>query len=97
MHSPYQKLLHTNLVPTDAECKNIRDFLQGPPQDLRYLTEEIAWLQALIDEASLRRSELQKFVDAHLALVSLVRRLPDETIQDIFWKPFHQPAILHSA
>ncbi|KAJ7328413.1 hypothetical protein DFH08DRAFT_319349, partial [Mycena albidolilacea] len=84
MDSPFQKLLHTNHVPTDAECESIRDFLRGPRKDLRDLTEEIARLQALIDEASLRRSELQKFVDAHLALVSLVRRLPDETMQDIF-------------
>ncbi|KAJ7328440.1 hypothetical protein DFH08DRAFT_751666, partial [Mycena albidolilacea] len=80
MHSPFQKLLHTNFVPTDAECKSIRDFLQSPRQDLRDLTEEIARLQALIDEASLRRSELEKFIDAHLALVSLVRRLADEDI-----------------
>ncbi|KAJ7255877.1 hypothetical protein B0H12DRAFT_1218759 [Mycena haematopus] len=84
MDSPFQDILHTNAVPTDAECDRIRDFLQGPRKELVDLSHKITQLQSLLYEATHRRDELQEFVSAHLALVSPFRRLPDDIIRQIF-------------
>ncbi|KAJ7867748.1 hypothetical protein B0H14DRAFT_2182579, partial [Mycena olivaceomarginata] len=72
MDSPFLDVLHTNVVPTDAECDLIRHFLQGPREELADLTQKIGRLQSLLA----RRDELEDFISSHLALVSLIRRLP---------------------
>ncbi|KAJ7902207.1 hypothetical protein B0H13DRAFT_1882693 [Mycena leptocephala] len=84
MDSPFQHILHTNVVPTDEECDSIRAFLQGPRQKLADLREEIARLQALVEEVTRKREELEEFIDKHLALVSSFRRLPDDIVRVIF-------------
>ncbi|KAJ6573100.1 hypothetical protein DFH09DRAFT_1152310, partial [Mycena vulgaris] len=77
-------MLHTNAVPSDLECDSIRYFLEGPQKELADLTQEIARLESLLDQASSKRDRLKLFIDAHLALVSPVRRLPDDIVQTIF-------------
>ncbi|KAJ6470711.1 hypothetical protein DFH09DRAFT_1380699 [Mycena vulgaris] len=77
MHSPFKHLLHTNAVPSDAEHTDILGLLENPRQQL-------ADLQALIEEASRNRDELQEYIDAHLALSSSARRLPDDIVRVIF-------------
>ncbi|KAJ7214717.1 hypothetical protein B0H12DRAFT_971980, partial [Mycena haematopus] len=84
MDSPFQDILHTNAVPTDAECDRIRDFLQGPRKELVDLSNKITQLQSLLHEATHRRDELQESISAHLALLSPFRRLPDDIIREIF-------------
>ncbi|KAJ6562556.1 hypothetical protein B0H19DRAFT_1375604 [Mycena capillaripes] len=84
MNSPFNNILYTNTVPSDAECDNIRNFLEAPQKELADVTEEIDRLQSLIDEAARKRERLQHFIDAHLALVSPVRRLPDDVVRDVF-------------
>ncbi|KAJ7108134.1 hypothetical protein C8R44DRAFT_636529, partial [Mycena epipterygia] len=83
-HSPFTDILHTNAVPSDADCDNIRNLLQAPRQEVAYLKEEISRLQSLMDEAIRKRDELKQFIDAHLALVSPARRLPDDIVRAIF-------------
>ncbi|KAJ7730696.1 hypothetical protein DFH07DRAFT_162242 [Mycena maculata] len=84
MESPFKDILHTNAVPSDADCQTIRDFLVGPREEMAALTDEIAALRALLDERTSKRAVLDEFVAAHLALVSPVRRLPADIIRDIF-------------
>ncbi|KAF7362689.1 hypothetical protein MVEN_00618200 [Mycena venus] len=84
MYSPYEDILGTNVVPTDAECDNIRALLQAPRKELADVTQEITRLQSLIDEATRKRDELEQYIDAHLALVSPVRRLPEDIVRAIF-------------
>ncbi|KAJ7135520.1 hypothetical protein C8R46DRAFT_1362010 [Mycena filopes] len=84
MHSPFSDILHTNAVPTDAECANLRALLEAPCEELRRIDREIDRLQSLIDEANNRRQELKGFIDPHLALVSPARRLPEDIIRSIF-------------
>ncbi|KAJ7509109.1 hypothetical protein B0H11DRAFT_1703386 [Mycena galericulata] len=84
MDSPFKGILHTNAVPTDPECEAIRNFLKNPRRKLAELTEEITRLQSLVDEAVRQRDELNHFIDAHLALVSPARRLPDDIVRAIF-------------
>ncbi|KAJ6493266.1 hypothetical protein C8R45DRAFT_989253 [Mycena sanguinolenta] len=84
MESPFSAFLSTNFVPTDVECDDIRAFLRGPRTKLADITEEIARLQSLLNEAMHQRDELQGFINVHTALVSPVRRLPDDIMQEIF-------------
>ncbi|KAJ7881264.1 hypothetical protein B0H14DRAFT_2705131, partial [Mycena olivaceomarginata] len=84
MYSPFQDILHTNTIPMDAECDSIHALLRGPRKEVVDLTEEIARLQSLVEKASQKRAKLEEFIDAHLALVSPFRRLPDDIVRAIF-------------
>ncbi|KAJ6559950.1 hypothetical protein B0H19DRAFT_1027685 [Mycena capillaripes] len=84
MDSPFEDILHTNTVPSDSECQSIRDLLARPQKDLNDLTEELERLDALRKEISQKRRNLQRFIDAHHALLSPVRRLPEDVVRAIF-------------
>ncbi|KAJ7614728.1 hypothetical protein DFH06DRAFT_1368100, partial [Mycena polygramma] len=84
MNSPFKNILHTNITPSDAESRIIRNLVRSWRKELAQSTEEIDRLQFLIDEATRKRDELKQFIDAHLALVSPVRRLPGDIIREIF-------------
>ncbi|KAJ6465649.1 hypothetical protein C8R47DRAFT_1201542 [Mycena vitilis] len=72
------------ITPSDTESRIIRNLAGGWRKDLAQSTEEIDRLHSLIDEATRKRNELNQFIDAHLALVSPARRLPDDVIREIF-------------
>ncbi|KAJ7486629.1 hypothetical protein FB451DRAFT_1534559 [Mycena latifolia] len=82
--SPFQNILHTNAVPSDADCQRIQDFLTEPQRELANLTDEISRMQNLIDELTEKRAALDNFINAHLAMVSPARRLPDDIVRAIF-------------
>ncbi|KAJ6480300.1 hypothetical protein C8R45DRAFT_1005125 [Mycena sanguinolenta] len=84
MQSPFERVLGTNAILSDIECTNIRSFLEGPLKDLNNVTGEINRLQSMIDDAVHRREKLRQFIDAHLALLSPVRRLPDDIVRSVF-------------
>ncbi|KAJ7167984.1 hypothetical protein C8R46DRAFT_996182 [Mycena filopes] len=84
MHSPFTDILHTNSQPSDAECDSIRELLRRPIQELAHVQGEISHLQSLIDRLASKRAELKQFIDAHLALVSPARRLPEDIVRCIF-------------
>ncbi|KAJ7919261.1 hypothetical protein B0H13DRAFT_254740 [Mycena leptocephala] len=84
MDSPFQDIVDTNFVPSDEECQKIRDFLEDAQKEVTDLTEELARLDALRKELSRKWQQLKEFIDAHLALVSPVRRLPEDIIRSIF-------------
>ncbi|KAJ7127676.1 hypothetical protein C8R44DRAFT_99150 [Mycena epipterygia] len=84
MHSPFTDILHTNAVPSDADCVDILKLLESPRQEVADLTEEIGRLQSLLDETTRKRDKLKQFIDAHLSLVSPARRLPDDIVRAIF-------------
>ncbi|KAF7335400.1 hypothetical protein MVEN_02192700 [Mycena venus] len=82
--TPYKNYLYTNFVPSEDECRRIRDFVILPIQELRETTNEIARLQDLLKELAQKREELREFVQSHLALVSGARRLPHDILGEIF-------------
>ncbi|KAJ6598524.1 hypothetical protein B0H10DRAFT_2441478 [Mycena sp. CBHHK59/15] len=84
MDSPFKNILHTNAVPSDADCQRIRALLVGPRKEAEELSQEIGRIQAVLDYLTRKRGHLVNFVDAHLALVSPVRRLPDDVVREIF-------------
>ncbi|KAJ7129083.1 hypothetical protein C8R46DRAFT_682954 [Mycena filopes] len=84
MDSPFASVLDTNFVPSEAECGQIRDFIQPSQEEAAALTSEITRLTDLLNERTLRRDMLNKSVDSHLALVTPARRLPEDIIREIF-------------
>ncbi|KAJ7937066.1 hypothetical protein B0H13DRAFT_2648972 [Mycena leptocephala] len=84
MDSPFDDILRTNVVPSDSECKRIRDFLEGPQKEIVDLTRELKRLDSLRKEISHKRRQLKEFINDHLALVSPVRRLPEDIVRAIF-------------
>ncbi|KAJ7500307.1 hypothetical protein B0H11DRAFT_1800691 [Mycena galericulata] len=82
--SPFDDILYTNAVPSDAECQRIHDLLVGPQKEAAVLAQEVVRVQSLLDELTTKRDQLNAFIDAHLALVSPVRRLPDDVVREIF-------------
>ncbi|KAJ7231323.1 hypothetical protein C8J57DRAFT_1581030 [Mycena rebaudengoi] len=77
MNSPYTSILHTNTVPSDAECNRIRELLVNPCREAAELREEIQRLQQKLER-------LDDSIDAHRALVSPARRIPDDIVHEIF-------------
>ncbi|KAJ7066249.1 hypothetical protein C8F01DRAFT_1122796 [Mycena amicta] len=84
MQSPFQNILHTNTVPTDAQVEEIRAFLDPHRLELTELDKEVHRLAQLFNEATTRRDELQGMVAAHEALVAPMRRVPDDVLRVIF-------------
>ncbi|KAJ7698027.1 hypothetical protein B0H17DRAFT_340780 [Mycena rosella] len=82
--SPFENILHTNTVPSDADCVRIRDFLTGPRREVAYLSNEISRMDKIIQDLAHKRDVLAEFINAHLAMVSPARRLPDDIVRDIF-------------
>ncbi|KAJ7479345.1 hypothetical protein B0H11DRAFT_1864179 [Mycena galericulata] len=82
--SPFQSILHTNTTPTAIECEKIRDLLVGPREESESLTKEIARMQIDLDQLARKRHELNEFIDAHLSLLSPMRRLPTDVMRLIF-------------
>ncbi|KAJ6578888.1 hypothetical protein DFH09DRAFT_349360 [Mycena vulgaris] len=84
MESPFKDILYTNAVPSDADFQSIHDLLGNSRQEIAALTGQIIATQKLLDELTERRAALDEFVSAHLALMSPVRRMPLDIVQEIF-------------
>jgi hypothetical protein len=99
MQTPFTDKLHTNYVPLSFEIDQIHQVIAKPLDDISQLNEKIAHLQAIIDDLSRERDELSRFVEDHRALLSGVRQLPKELVQDIFLSclPNDRNAVMSSA
>ncbi|KAJ7066305.1 hypothetical protein C8F01DRAFT_1122875 [Mycena amicta] len=84
MESPFQNILHTNTVPTDAQVEEIRAFLDPHRLQLTELDKEVHRLAQLLNEATNRRDELQGMITSHETLVAPMRRVPDDVLRVIF-------------
>ncbi|KAJ6577075.1 hypothetical protein DFH09DRAFT_980432 [Mycena vulgaris] len=84
LQSPFSRLLCTNTVPSDAECAAIRQFLSGLQKNFAALAGQIAHMQAVLTDLTDQCQSLRESIDAHQALVSLARRLPEDVVREIF-------------
>jgi hypothetical protein len=84
MDSPFVPLLTTNYVPTEQEAGIIAQLLVAPQNELYGLNVTIHHLENQLSHLRNRREHLQTAVDAHRAMVSCARRIPDEILQEIF-------------
>ncbi|KAJ6470757.1 hypothetical protein C8R47DRAFT_1148184 [Mycena vitilis] len=84
MESPFEDVLHTNVVPSDSERRGIHELLVSSQRQFDELTEELTRLDAIRSEISRKRRELQQFMEVHLTLLSPMRRLPEDLVRAIF-------------
>ncbi|KAJ7646563.1 hypothetical protein FB45DRAFT_890785 [Roridomyces roridus] len=77
LDSPFEAHLHTNFVPSDAQCAQIR-------ADLAPHLVQLALVNERIRELSAERDKLQAYVDSHTALISYPRRVPVDVVREIF-------------
>ncbi|KAJ7134921.1 hypothetical protein C8R43DRAFT_956149 [Mycena crocata] len=84
MDSPYQDILYTNTIPSDEECQRIRDIIATPMQELSNVTTEMSRLKIRLDQLADKRDQLTEFIDSHLALVSMARKVPHDIVREIF-------------
>ncbi|KAJ7913524.1 hypothetical protein B0H13DRAFT_2468593 [Mycena leptocephala] len=99
MASPFAFQLGTNHCPSDEEVLKIRAHLVQPIHRLKRLDDEIADLQRAIDKLADERETLGVYVEAHKALISPVRRLPLDIIQEIFMAclPTHRNCVMSAS
>ncbi|KAJ7022738.1 hypothetical protein C8F04DRAFT_971230 [Mycena alexandri] len=84
MASPFASQLGTNYSPNDEEVPKIEALLVEPALRLKRLEDEIGELQKALDKLAAERESLVAYVEGHKSLLSPVRRLPLDIIQEIF-------------
>ncbi|KAJ7785657.1 hypothetical protein B0H16DRAFT_1247991, partial [Mycena metata] len=84
MTSPFTSRLGTNYCPLDEEVLEIQRLLVEPLSRLKGIDDKIAELQKTIDELTQERDSVSTYVETHKALLSPLRRLPLDIIQEIF-------------
>ncbi|KAJ7272082.1 hypothetical protein B0H12DRAFT_973195, partial [Mycena haematopus] len=99
MASPFIPRLGTNYCPTDEEVLEIKALLVEPTLRLKGLDDEITKLQEAIDKLAEERGRIGAYVKAHKALLSPVRRLPLDIIQELFVAclPTHRNCVMSAS
>ncbi|KAJ6504434.1 hypothetical protein DFH09DRAFT_290191 [Mycena vulgaris] len=96
MVSPFSPKLGTNYCPNDDEVVEIRALLVVPTLRLERLDNEIAVMRKALEKLTEERDGLNAYVAGHKALISPVRRLPLDIIQEIFTAcmPTHRNCVM---
>ncbi|KAF8200038.1 hypothetical protein K438DRAFT_1759068 [Mycena galopus ATCC 62051] len=96
MSSPFASQLGTNYCPPDTELTQIKALLVEPCLRLKHLDAEIAVMRKALDKLTEERDALGAYVDAHKTLLSPVRRLPLDIIEEIFMAclPSHRNCVM---
>ncbi|KAF7364079.1 hypothetical protein MSAN_01066700 [Mycena sanguinolenta] len=99
MASPFVSRLGTNYCPTDEEVVEIEALLVDPTLRLKGLDDEIRKLQEAIDKLGEERSRVAAYVEGYKALISPVRRLPLDIIQELFVAclPTHRNCVMSAS
>lgn len=96
MESYFTPFLSTNYVPSENEIDEILNLLVDPINQLVQIDTKIARLQNIIDQLSLKRTQLHTDIAGHRALITPMRRIPQELLQEIFIRclPAHHNAVM---
>ncbi|KAJ7778382.1 hypothetical protein B0H16DRAFT_1360355 [Mycena metata] len=99
MNSPFAHHLGTNYCPTDEEIPDIRALLVEPSLRLQRLNAKIAELQMALEKLAEERESLVVYMDGYKALISPLRRLPLDIIQEIFLAciPTHRNCVMSAS
>ncbi|KAJ3801467.1 hypothetical protein GGU11DRAFT_838067 [Lentinula aff. detonsa] len=84
VQSPFASVIGTNYVPSTAELEKVKDLLLQPQIELSKVLSEIDRVQAALDDLLLQKQSIEEYIDAHKSLLSPVRRIPPETLAEIF-------------
>ncbi|KZP05264.1 hypothetical protein FIBSPDRAFT_359533 [Athelia psychrophila] len=82
--SPLPDRIGTNYAPTTFERMHTESALTNVHQDLARLENALSHLHAVQVRLQVKRDALQKYADAHTALLSPIRRVPPEILAKIF-------------
>ncbi|KAF8143345.1 hypothetical protein K438DRAFT_1876203 [Mycena galopus ATCC 62051] len=96
MSSPFASQLGTNYCPADTELTQIKALLVEPYLRLKAMDDKIGVLREALDKLVEERDALGAYVEAHKALISPVRRLPHDIIEEIFTAclPTHRNCVM---
>ncbi|KAF7305703.1 hypothetical protein HMN09_00723500 [Mycena chlorophos] len=83
MSSRFADKLGSNYCPTDNEALEIKDLISETKPQLTLLDTQIAALENSLAVLRAERQRVSGFIDAHQALLSPIRRLPDDLIREI--------------
>ncbi|KAK7038250.1 hypothetical protein R3P38DRAFT_3311439 [Favolaschia claudopus] len=76
--------LGTNYSPSDTEILQVKNFIAEPLRQLRALEAEIDELQTTIAKLTEKHEALNAYVHPYQALISPIRRMPEEILAEIF-------------
>ncbi|KAF5332452.1 hypothetical protein D9611_005447 [Ephemerocybe angulata] len=82
--SPFAHHIHTNYVPSDSETNQIKALIQTRQQVIDNIDSELEELLARVNGLYGLRDEHCTYIHEHYALISPVRRLPDDILSAIF-------------
>ncbi|KIJ94521.1 hypothetical protein K443DRAFT_356786 [Laccaria amethystina LaAM-08-1] len=82
--SPFSAHFDTNYAASDQEVGKICKLLLEPQSRLARLDSEISRVQALLRSLYDERDNVNCFIDKHRALITPIRRLPLDILQEIF-------------
>ncbi|KAF7364856.1 hypothetical protein MVEN_00355900 [Mycena venus] len=83
-NSPFRDRLNTNYVPSDSEILEIHALLVDPAEELARLDAQIEEIQLALSLLKEKCASLQAPIDAHRALISPMRHVPLDILQEIF-------------
>ncbi|KAJ6507936.1 hypothetical protein C8R47DRAFT_1100046 [Mycena vitilis] len=82
--SPCPGLLLDNVPPPDFRIHEIKNAIESAEDDISGLDVQIAGLNRSLSQLISRRAELERFVNDHRGVISIVRRLPGDVLAEIF-------------
>ncbi|KAK6996922.1 hypothetical protein R3P38DRAFT_3068501 [Favolaschia claudopus] len=99
MPSPFAQHLGTNYCPSDDEVLELKNLIAEPIRQLLTLDEEISQLQRSIEKLQEKRKTLSTYVDEHKALISPIRRIPQDVLSEIFFAclPTHRNCVMSAS
>ncbi|KAF8214886.1 hypothetical protein K438DRAFT_1561983, partial [Mycena galopus ATCC 62051] len=97
--SPFTNRLNTNYVPSDSEILQIRTLLVDPSNELAHIDAQIKEMEFALTQLKEQRASLERPVDAHKALISPMRHIPQDVLLEIFFSclPSEHNALIDSA
>ncbi|KAJ7364916.1 hypothetical protein DFH08DRAFT_1073434 [Mycena albidolilacea] len=82
--SPFADRLNTNYIPSDSEIVEIRTLLADPVDELARVEARIEELEIALSQLKELRASLKTPIDAHRALISPMRCIPQDVLLAIF-------------
>ncbi|KAK7006033.1 hypothetical protein R3P38DRAFT_3041071, partial [Favolaschia claudopus] len=84
MQSPFASRLHTNYCASDDEIFELEELLVEPRLRLAKVDGEILALRQKLYELVEQRDSLDAYIQSHKALMSPIRRIPLDVLEQIF-------------
>ncbi|KIY70717.1 hypothetical protein CYLTODRAFT_487867 [Cylindrobasidium torrendii FP15055 ss-10] len=96
--SPFNKLLVTNDIPEDEEIRRVKHYLAAPYRRSRDIQQRVHGLVAELNALKQEHADLDTkyLLGQHRSILSPLRSLPSELLQEIFMLCVPKPCIISS-